>query len=70
MVSFGDVDSLCERSSVEKSDSGESAKSPWEDPKDFPDLNRTVERYGMHYHPYDRYDASYMQSYSQTSLDR
>ena len=71
VVSFGDVDSICDASSLEKSDDEEPAESlSKEDPRNFADLNRTVERYGMPHHPYSRDEATYMQSYSATSLDR
>lgn len=71
VVSFEDLESLCRKSSIEKSDSEESSEYlSKEDSRNFEDLNRTVERYGMPHHPYNRDDVSYMQSYSPNALNR
>ncbi|KAH9929759.1 uncharacterized protein B0H18DRAFT_996133 [Fomitopsis serialis] len=61
LVSFGEVESLCDDSSAENAASETSSA--------FPDLNRTVERYGMPHHPFSIEEVPYMQSYSPTALD-
>ncbi|KZT73222.1 hypothetical protein DAEQUDRAFT_762161 [Daedalea quercina L-15889] len=70
VVSLDDIDTLCGGSSVEKAASDDTTSVVSDsDPRNFEDINKTVERYGMPYHPFKFEDVPYLQAYSSTALD-